>query len=207
MAVQMPSPEQMRDVARRCGLSLSEADLASFRGLFAGYVAAYNLVDAMPDEVPAVKYPRTPGYRPKAEENPRNAWYRKTSIKGAAGGKLKGKRVAIKDNVMVAGVPMMNGASTLEGYVPDFDATIVTRILDEGGEIVGKTHCECFSSRAAATPTPPGPCTTRTRWGTRPAVPRRGAPSWWPSVRPTWRSAVTRAARSGCPPRSRASAA
>ncbi len=144
MAVQMPSPEQMRDVARRCGLSLSEADLDSFLSLFAGHVAAYNLVDAMPDEVPAVKYPRTPGYRPKAEENPRNAWYRKTSIKGAAGGKLKGKRIAIKDNVMVAGVPMMNGASTLEGYVPDFDATIVARILDEGAEIVGKTHCEYF---------------------------------------------------------------
>src|SRR5882762_8983394 len=144
MAVQMPSPEQMRDVARRCGLSLSEADLDSFRSLFAGYVAAYNLVDAMPDEVPAVKYPRTPGYRPKAEENQRNAWYRKTSIKGAPAGKLKGKRVAIKDNVMVAGVPMMNGASTLEGYVPDFDASIVSRILDEGGEIIGKTHCEYF---------------------------------------------------------------
>src|SRR5947199_2685820 len=45
---------------------------------------------------------------------------------------------------MLAGVPMMNGASTLEGYVPDFDATVVSRILDEGGEIIGKTHCEYF---------------------------------------------------------------
>ncbi|MGH7748512.1 MAG: amidase, partial [Candidatus Dormibacteria bacterium] len=35
----------------------------------------------------------------------------------------------------------------LEGYTPDTDATIVTRILDAGGTIVGKTHCEyfCFS--------------------------------------------------------------
>src|SRR4029434_5411884 len=50
-------------------------------------------------------------------------------------------------NVCLAGVPMMNGASTLEGYVPDVDATIVTRILDAGGTIVGKVHCEyfCFS--------------------------------------------------------------
>jgi amidase len=42
---------------------------------------------------------------------------------------------------------MMNGASTLEGYVPDIDATVVTRILDAGGTIVGKAHCEyfCFS--------------------------------------------------------------
>ena len=45
---------------------------------------------------------------------------------------------------MVAGVPMMNGAATLEGFVPDFDATVVTRLLDAGAEIVGKTHCECF---------------------------------------------------------------
>ena len=39
---------------------------------------------------------------------------------------------------------MMNGASTLEGYVPDVDATVVTRILDAGGTIVGKAHCEYF---------------------------------------------------------------
>src|SRR2546425_9206303 len=144
MAVQIPSPEQMREVASRCGLSLSSADAESFRQLFTGYVEAYNAVDAMPDEVPAVRYPRTPGYRPGPEENRHNAWYRKTSVKGAPSGKLKGKRVAVKDNIMLAGVPMMNGASTLEGYVPDFDATVVTRILDAGGEIVGKAHCEYF---------------------------------------------------------------
>lgn len=144
MAVQVPSPQQMREVATRCGLSLSDSDLESFRNLFGAYVGAYNVVDAMPDEVPAVKYPRTPGSRPHPEENRHNAWYRKTSIAGAPAGKLRGKRVAIKDNIMVAGVPMMNGASTLEGYVPDFDATVVTRILDAGGEIAGKTHCEYF---------------------------------------------------------------
>src|SRR6185312_8976738 len=33
---------------------------------------------------------------------------------------------------------------TLEGYTPDFDATIVTRMLDAGAEIAGKVHCESF---------------------------------------------------------------
>ncbi len=101
----------------------------------------------MPQALPPVKYPRTPGYRPTGEENRLGAWYVKTTIEGAAEGKLKGKRVAIKDNVCIAGVPMMNGASTLEGYVPDIDATIVTRILDAGGTILGKSVCEyfCFS--------------------------------------------------------------
>src|SRR5256714_2873547 len=118
MAVQMLSREQMREVAGRCGLSLSSADAESFRQLFPGHVAAYNAVDAMPDEAPAVKYPRTPGHRPGPEENRHNAWYRKTSVKGAPRGKLKAKRVALKDTVMLAGVPMMNGASTLESFTP-----------------------------------------------------------------------------------------
>ena len=68
----------------------------------------------------------------------------KTEVRGAAHGPLSGKRIVLKDNICLAGVPMMNGASTLEGYVPDIDATIVTRILDAGGTIIGKAHCEYF---------------------------------------------------------------
>lgn len=144
MAVPVPSADQWRDVAKQCGLSLSDADASSFAGILAGFVGAYEVVDGLQDELPPVKYPRTSGVKPTAEENKYNAWYRKVSIKGAPGGKLSSKRVAIKDNVMMAGVPMMNGAATLEGFVPDFDATVVTRLLDAGAEIVGKTHCECF---------------------------------------------------------------
>lgn len=144
MAVHAPTIEQLREVAKQCGLSLDDKDLQSISGLMAGSIAAYNVVDAMPDELPTVAYPRTPGYRPGPEENPRNAWYRKTAIKGAPSGKLQGKRIALKDNIMLAGVPMMNGASTLEGFVPDFDAPLVTRLLDAGAEIIGKAHCEYF---------------------------------------------------------------
>ena len=144
MTVTLPTPDQMRAIADQCGLALTDEDVASFRGLMQGSIEAYNLVGNMPDEVPVVKYPRTPGYRPAPEDNPRNAWYRKSVVKGAAEGKLKGKTVALKDNIMLAGVPMMNGSSTMEGYMPDFDATIVTRMLDAGAEIRGKVHCEHF---------------------------------------------------------------
>src|SRR4029453_4911928 len=65
-------------------------------------------------------------------------------IEGAPQGKLKGKRVVIKDNVMVAGVPMMSGGSPLEGSIPEVDPTVVTRILDAGGTILGKAHCEYY---------------------------------------------------------------
>jgi amidase len=140
MAVQVPTPSQMREIAADIGMSFTEEDMTSFIELMKPSVAAYNVVDAMPDNLPVVKYPRTPGYRPPAAENKHNAWYVKTTVNGAARGKLKGKTVVLKDNIMLAGVPMMNGASTLEGYVPDIDATVVQRLLDAGATIVGKSH-------------------------------------------------------------------
>jgi amidase len=147
MAVRRPTLDQLRVVAEDLGLNMGEEELKSYDALMQGNYAAYDAIDSMPDYVPEVKYPRAPGHHPAAEQNKHNAWYVKSTIKGAATGKLAGKTVAIKDNVCVAGVPMMNGASTLEGYVPNMDATIVTRILDAGGTIAGKTHCEyfCFS--------------------------------------------------------------
>src|SRR3954470_24127385 len=144
MAVQLPTPSQLLDIADDIGLDLTESDVTSFLGLLGPTVAAYNVVDSMADNLPPVRYPRTPGYRPSGDENAYNAWYIKSTVHGAAEGKLKGKTVVLKDNIMLAGVPMMNGAATLEGYVPNVDATVAMRILDAGGTIVGKSHCEFY---------------------------------------------------------------
>ena len=145
MAVRRPTPSQMREVADDLGMELGEEEIEAFVELARGALGAFDLLDLMSDYLPPVKYPRTPGYRPEGEENKYGAWYVKTSIKGPKRGKLAGKKVAIKDTVCVAGVPLTDGASTLEGYVPEVDATIVTRILDAGGEIAGKAVCEYFS--------------------------------------------------------------
>jgi amidase len=147
MTIKRPTLGQLQDIAIDLGMDLPPERAAEFLGLMEASFASYDVVEALPDEKPPVKWPRTPGYVPSSEENKLNAWYVKTEIKGAPTGKLAGKTVAVKDNVCVAGVPMMNGASTLEGYVPDIDATIVTRMLDAGATIKGKSHCEyfCFS--------------------------------------------------------------
>jgi amidase len=135
---------ELQQAARELGLNLSDADAVSFHGLMQGQLDAYDVVEDMVAPLLEVKYPRTPGIRPQPEDNPYGAWAVTTRIEGARRGKLSGKRVAIKDNVCVAGVPMMNGASILEGYVPEIDATIVTRMLDEGAEILGKSVCEYY---------------------------------------------------------------
>ena len=142
--VRRPTAEQMHDIVDSLHLHMSPGEVAEYLDVLEGTFQAYDRVNELPDYLPPVRYPRTPGYRPGANENPLNAWAVKTEVRGAAHGPLSGKRVVLKDNICLAGVPMMNGASTLEGYVPDIDATVVTRILDAGGTIVGKAHCEYF---------------------------------------------------------------
>ncbi|MDF1721791.1 MAG: amidase [Minwuia sp.] len=144
MTVQRPTLKQMRSIVEDFGMNMSDGRIQEFMDLMEPNMQAYDLIDAQPDYLPSVDYPRTAGYRPGPDENPMNAWYVKAEVKGAPRGPLAGRTVVLKDNVCLAGVPMMNGASTLKGYVPDVDATIVTRLLDAGATIVGKAHCECF---------------------------------------------------------------
>ncbi|HWG80716.1 MAG TPA: amidase [Stellaceae bacterium] len=142
--VKRPTLEQMKQLVSSLHMSMSEREVGEYLDVLEGTFLAYDRLNQLPDNLPPVRYPRTPGYRPPAGENKLNAWAVKAEVRGAPYGPLAGKRVVLKDNVCLAGVPMMNGASTLEGYVPDIDATLVTRILDAGGTIVGKAHCEYF---------------------------------------------------------------
>jgi amidase len=144
MPVSRPDIKELKAIAASLSLDLSADELDFFMGELQPAFDLYDLIDALPDYLPTVKYARTPGIRPTMAENPLNAWYVKTDIRGASEGKLAGKSIAIKDNIAVAGVQMMNGASTMEGYIPDVDATVVTRLLDAGAIIAGKANCECL---------------------------------------------------------------
>jgi amidase len=118
MAIERPTIEQLQALASRLNIRLTPAQAEEYLALMQANFDAYDLIDALPDEIPAVRYPRAAGYRPEGDENPLNAWYYKTEVTGAATGALAGRTVVLKDNIALAGVPMMNGASTLEGFVP-----------------------------------------------------------------------------------------
>ena len=157
MIPQGPSLDDLEQVAELYGFHLTDDDLESYQGLMKPALQRYARLEELTEPTLPVKYPRTPGHRPQPADNPLGAWYWRSDIRGASSGPLAGKTVAIKDNICVAGVPMMNGTSTLEGYVPDVDATIVTRILDAGGFILGKAVCEslCFSGGSHTSDTGP----------------------------------------------------
>ncbi|XP_066284637.1 amidase-like isoform X1 [Branchiostoma lanceolatum] len=156
-AVRTPSLQQLSQSAARFNLDIDEAELKQYQDVIKEAMASYQRVDQMREPIPVVKWPRTPGWRPEPEDNPHNAWYWRTEITGASTGKLHGKTVAMKDTVAVAGVPMMCGSRIMEGYVPEYDATIVTRILDAGGTIKGKSVCEdlCMSGDSFTSVTGP----------------------------------------------------
>jgi amidase len=95
-------------------------------------LGSFDRVEKLTEPALPMKYPTTAGHQPPPALNPYNAWARITNIAGAERGKLTGKKLAIKDNVHVAGVPMVNGSHFLRGFVSECSATIVNRILNEG---------------------------------------------------------------------------
>lgn len=60
-------------------------------------------------------------------------------------GPLAGVPVAIKDNLCTRGVPTTCSSRILEGWVPPYDATVVSRLADAGAVMVGKTNLDEFA--------------------------------------------------------------
>jgi amidase len=102
---------------------------------------------ALPDYYPVVDtalYPRTDIHRPIGPEaTDKGGWAWKATVKAAKpkSAELAGKTIALKDNIALAGVKCTNGTEALD-WTPLVDATLVTRILDAGGLILGKAACE-----------------------------------------------------------------
>src|SRR5579862_6666717 len=141
-----PTLSELRDISNDLGFGLDEKDLVSFISyLERDIVPVFAELEAMEEpKLISESAARHPGHFPVPEENRYGAWAWKCSVRGNSGGVLSGKKIALKDNVSLAGVPMTNGTSLMKDYVPQIDAEVVRRIIAAGGEIVGKATCENF---------------------------------------------------------------
>ncbi len=147
--------QDLQQALSQLGMTTDSPEL--YRAMIEANLEVTALVDAVDPPETGVDIASRDWSRPKPTDNALGAWYVKTQIPGSGRGKLAGRTVALKDTVLLAGVPLMGGSNILEGYVPDRDAEIVTRMLAAGATITGKSVCEayCFSGGSHTSDTGP----------------------------------------------------
>jgi amidase len=150
------SDDDVARIAAAYRLPVTDQDLPSYRALAEALLTSYEQVERR-YQASLAEPPVRSWERPADDDNPLGAWYVTTRIQTRDDGPLAGRQIAIKDNIEVAGVPMMNGSAVVEGFVPRQDATVVTRLLDAGAVITGKAVCEdlCFSGGSHTSVTGP----------------------------------------------------
>lgn len=144
--INTPTLEELELINKKHQLGIREHELEKYQDVIGKLAINYDRLMALPEPVLEVKYPRVPGIikRRHDEDNKHNAWFVKTEIKGQHDGKLKNKNVVVCDTLPIAGVPACKGSRLMMGAMPNIDCTVVTKALDEGAIIKGKSMCEAW---------------------------------------------------------------
>lgn len=153
----MHEREKLAALAANLGIELDEDGLDYYTRSVTGFMGALDAAENIPLSFAPNSYARDGWSPPDREDNPLNAWYVMANVEGSPTGPLKGKTIALKDNVMLEGAPVMNGTQILEGYMAKEDATVVTRLLDAGAHIVGKSTCEAYCMSCSSFLSDPAP--------------------------------------------------
>ncbi|KAJ7675468.1 amidase signature domain-containing protein [Mycena rosella] len=161
----MATPADVSAAAHKLSFAIPPDHEADYLALLGATDRAAAAVMAYPDYQIAfdgARCPREAVHRPRPQDNALRGWAWKATVRGTPGGLLDGRTVCFKDTVCVAGVPQLFGTTAIHEFIPVSDATVVTRVLEQGGCIVGKAMCEArrvqnFSHGPASHSTPFGP--------------------------------------------------
>uniref|UniRef100_A0A0W0FS10 Amidase domain-containing protein n=1 Tax=Moniliophthora roreri TaxID=221103 RepID=A0A0W0FS10_MONRR len=148
-----PNLNDLSNIERRLNMKIKPEDREDYLQLLAAMDAAAQVVLAMDGKYSGLlfyRFPRTNIHVPPDSENKLRGWACKTTVKGSGSGALDGRTICLKDNICLANVPCRFGTAVINNFVPEVDATVVTRILEAGGTISGKATCEDMSHGAAS---------------------------------------------------------
>ncbi|MDJ1433191.1 amidase [Halostagnicola sp. A-GB9-2] len=143
MPIHPPTEKDLRKLGESMFLDLRPEELKAFRELIVDRLDSYETIQSYdPEPRPRGTEPRLRNSGTRATDDPHHAWVSRCFVEGDEDGDLEGWDVGIKDNICVAGVEMTCGSNVVEGYVPNVDATVVTRLLEAGADVVGKTNMD-----------------------------------------------------------------
>jgi hypothetical protein len=104
MTTDQPTLVEIREAAKELGIDA--ADLDFYYAAVLGNVEVYAEIDAL-DTDAGLAFRGGDRDRIEPAENPLGAWCVQTDIQTASDGPLAGKTVVLKDNINLAGVPMI----------------------------------------------------------------------------------------------------
>lgn len=154
------SPEYLHQLAARWGITIQPGDEEeSYLLLLQSAEAVHRQIASSPDYLhPALSptpsiAPRT-FWKPSTKANPLNAWSHRCDIRAShpTSTLLRGRKVAIKDHISVAGLPTTAGlpasffAHSNRYPISPIDAPTVRRVLEASGSIAGTATCEMYSA-------------------------------------------------------------
>ena len=146
--VKKPDQRKLEELSAKEHFNLSSDEIMGVSSFFDDLLGSINVVDELYDRENFGSEhggQRGPGRRSDKSEDPYNAFTLRFLIKGSGEGVLKGKKFGIKDNINIAGYPTSNASALAKDFIPDTDATVITRLLEAGADIVGKLNLDNLS--------------------------------------------------------------
>ena len=158
MTVRPPDRDMLQELAEMNNFVLTDDELEHFHEVISDLFDDFRRLEQMPSNLPVtMPAKRVVGNRPSPADDPYNAIVRRCRVTGTTDGPLAGRKVGVKDNVCVAGIPMTCGSLVMKGFVPDMDATVVTRLLNAGAEITAVVNMDDFAFSGAGDTSAYGP--------------------------------------------------
>ena len=138
--------EELDDLARSWNMRLDDTQAEQLGAVANELIELLDDLLAAPAEPDVVAAVREVGERPSRDEDPLNAIVRRCRVVAEEpGSELAGMRMAIKDSMAIAGIPLTLGSAVMEGFVPSVDAIVIDRLLRAGAELVAITNMDDFA--------------------------------------------------------------
>ncbi|KKY26441.1 putative glutamyl-trna amidotransferase subunit [Phaeomoniella chlamydospora] len=159
-----------RDILSKNNIKIPlEADEKTYHVLLQSADEVIDSVNQEPDYIdprlaPQETVSERTYWKPSATENPFNAWSHRCELvaKSPSSSVLKGRKVALKDNISIAGLPTTLGTfPQLHGIngpkISPIDATVTSRVLAAGATLIGSATCENYSASPLSYTSASGP--------------------------------------------------